>query len=253
MTENSTQNEENPQGERIVFKAPKGYKKNKKTMLKKERGKDKAPVVVGALVLIFALVGVFSVFAFVYSNIQSSNKEKYNAECRRYETLIRPLAELDPPTFETKASIAPHIVLKSSIFLALKNNEGKLENDSTGKILLPCDEIEKAAKTLYGEDNKLSFISFDINENFFDYDEYNRSYHVPIVGEIAIYEPQVVTYVRKGNTVTLTVGYKTPDIDGFNAPPVKYMEYIVTGKNGNETIESVRTSSYKAATKKTNK
>ena len=234
-----------PTKQRIIYRAPKILDKNHPhPYIDKPRGPSKLPTIIGALVLVLAFVGTISIISLIFTNINDKNIAVHKAECTRFEQLLQPVVELDPPPFEKLQNVSPHLILQSGILLALETNQDKLKTDAVGKIILPCSKIKEATKKLFGNTVTLEYISFDISENFFDYDETNQCYYVPIVGNIGYYAPAVIDFTKKSNTITLTVGYKNIE-DGFSSSPVKYMTYILTGKKGSETISSITSSNYK--------
>ncbi|MDR1892723.1 MAG: hypothetical protein LBQ48_06915, partial [Oscillospiraceae bacterium] len=129
----------------------------------------------GALIIIFAAVGVYFVGSTVYRFAVERAHSATQAELDRYAEKIKPLTMFDPPTFESPQKLDNELMLKVSVWLALS----RLENpryDELGAVLLPGSEVRAAAAELFGPGVFPELTGFQLSGASVDYEPIGAAY-----------------------------------------------------------------------------
>lgn len=202
-----------------------------------EKKNRAANLIVGSLVLLFALVGVISVGSFAAEKIRGATDN--SALLREYESFIYPFVMNDPDTFDdvSKADLSQLIAVSIWSILRSDPNADEYTYSEEG-MLLPKEEVETEFSRLFGPDVKVRHTSADGGGIEFKYSEKKGMYVIPITGITALYTPYVTKAEEKSDRVILTVGYLSGDdweTDEKGEPvrpePSKYVE-LTLRKNG---------------------
>lgn len=196
--------------------------------------------IVGAVVLVFALIGVISVISLVAGKISKANDN--TAKLREYENFIYPVVMNDPDTFDDVSKADQSQLIAISIWSILRSG---LDTDkyaySEQGMLLPKADVEKEFSRLFGSEVKVQHTSADGGGIEFKYSEKKGQYIIPITGITALYTPSVLEAKEKSDSVTLLVGYLSGDdweTDESGNPvkpePSKYVS-ITLRKNGDSS------------------
>ena len=211
------------------------------------RGKHRYATLVGAIFIIFAIIGIITVTVFTFNLTgrifdNSSQKEEF-------ESFLLPVVMLDPPPFEKPENLDELFLLQSSMWSTLLTKDrSAYAKDDFGYLLVPSSDIEASALALYGPDVKLNHQTFGDFEVSYLYDEELKVYHVPMVGQSATYTPKVTKIEEKGDYYVLTVGYVPPGnlwtqtVNGqmIEPEPTKYMQYNLKKYKGGYYLESMQ-------------
>lgn len=185
--------------------------------------------IVGAAVIIFVCIGIFSVISFAAGKLSlMTDKTKSYKE---YESLIAPVIMNDPDTFDDVSKANTDQLIAISIWAVMQDNpEPDKYKYTDGGMLLPQSEVEASFKRLFGSDVKPAHKTVDGGEIEFKYSEKKACYIIPITGITPIYTPKVVSANESSGSAVLTVGYLATEdwaVDkngGLSAPePAKYM------------------------------
>ena len=215
-----------------------------------KRTRRRISAFIGAVVLLFAVIILFSAVKTVVSGFTSigSTSEKKT----EYTEFISPVVVNDPMPFESIEKADNNMLLKSSIWLALHEldeTEGyEHVSDATDKIILPAENVEKAATELFGKDVQLNMkvLSEYDGSAIYYYDSIDKTFHITrsgITGPSAI----ITKIANKGNYISLIVGYVDQEemslssAENSDAQCSKFMEYILAVESdGTYYIKSIR-------------
>ena len=205
----------------------------------KKKKRSKSNLIVGMVVLLFALVGVVAIVVTGVQKagdfMQAKNAEKYSA----YEEFIAPVIMNDPDTFDDVTVADPSQLISITIWSLLDSNSEPDKYEYTdGGMLVPAKQVEEKFVSLFGDEVRLVHANVDGGGIDFKYSEKKKAYLIPITGITPIYTPKVVSAKENSSSIELTVGYLSStdwqqDSEGnMVAPePGKYMK-ITLGKNG---------------------
>ncbi len=191
---------------------------------------------VGAVVLVFALIGVISVVSFVAGKVQKVTDN--TAKLHEYESFIYPVVMNDPDTFDDISKADQSSLIAISIWSLLQSGLDADKYDYSDRgILLPKADVEKEFSRLFGSDVKVRHTSADGGGIEFEYSEKKGRYIIPITGITPLYTPSVLNAKEKSDSIILFVGYLSGDdweTDESGNPvkpePSKYVE-ITLRKN----------------------
>lgn len=213
--------------------------------------KKRNNMVVGAVVLGFAVIGVITAISLVISLFASIFDD--SAKKAEYEKFIAPVVMVDPVAFESVSNADEHSLLMSSMWNLLSNvgETSSYPEDEVGMMLIPASDLDVSAASLFGSEVKLSHQTFGDTSINFEYNEENSTYAVPPMGYAVQYRPRVDKIKTRGKKITLTVSYVNTNTTITNAETTsnsselddgvdKVMYYILekTGK-GKYVIRSV--------------
>jgi hypothetical protein len=187
---------------------------------------------VGLAVILLAVIGFISVIIGglnLSARVIDNTKEK-----EMFAWKIYPLLIFDPAAFEDPSQLDSVFLLKTALWKTLLENRTKYSYNDDGMLVVPASDLNVAAKSLYGDEVKLTHQTFSEGyEYYYIYDESTETYLVPVMGQTAEYAPEVVRITKTEDTYTLLVGYVTQstlwnmDTEGnlSETMPSKYMYY----------------------------
>lgn len=221
-------------------------------------GKSFKSTFLGAVILVFAIIGVISSAVFLTNtaiNIIENQDEK-----NMFADYITPLVIQDPPPFDSVDNLEPKTVLAAAVWNLLANEDiSKYDTDEFGFLSVPSTDIEAYAAKLFGPGLVLQHQTFGDATYSIAYDETNKIYNVPSTSLFPTYTARVTNIAVQDNKYTLTVDYlSTGNIvknsSNKESPARKTMYYllekdedenyrIVSVKSNNQAGESQITSS----------
>lgn len=192
--------------------------------------------IIGGVFVAFAAVGLISVLlwgADVVGGLFDNSAKR-----ARYESFISPVVMMDPVPFSRVENVEQNLLLQSSLWAALMGeNRGAYAYDDNGLLLVPSSDVNVAATKLFGPNVVLTHQSFDDNDASYLFDPEISAYRVPSINKVA-YSPAITNIAKKGDTITLTVGYVAPgniwstdpqtDKDSNQPAPEKTLLYTLT-------------------------
>lgn len=216
--------------------------------------------VLGAISLILALIGLFTVIGWCVSALRTALDDSDRKE--NYADRLYGLVIFDALAFEDAAAVDPALFKQAAIWGAVyltQKNGGSLDeydrDAETGSILLPKLEVDTYISNLLGPDYEIPEGAFSTSEFNYMYDAEKQCYLVPVTGSVALYTPQVEKISTQGGKTYVTVGY-IPTMNNTNgelsltAPtePTKYMDYVFTrGSNRQWYLSALQESEMKPA------
>ncbi len=181
--------------------------KKPRTKLTAKQKQKRNATVVGAGVLVLAIVGVITVISLVVSLFASifDNSDK-KAE---FEKFISPVVMVDPVAFSSVNNADEHSILMASMWNLLLNvgENAAYPEDEYGMLLVPEGDLAVSAASLFGSEFTPSHQTFGNTSMTFEYNEETSTYTVPPQGFTIQYQPRVDKIKRKGKMYTLTVSY----------------------------------------------
>lgn len=203
-------------------------------------------IIFGAVVLVFAIIGLISTIGFVGKGVSSIVNQESKKE--DYEWLITPLVLQDPPQFETPQQMTDATIITAGVWRLIMNSDmSSYPTDSMNFVTVPETDVEIQIKELFG-DVEYTHQTVGDTALMITYDEANKSYVFPAVPYIMAYTPNVEKIDKVDeNTLVLTVGYIPPglvwqsDTNGksYQPEPVKEMLYTIKKLDDRWTVYSV--------------
>ena len=190
-------------------------------------------VVVGAIVVVLALIGLLTV---VSSCINLAGRLLDNsAEKEEFEQILFPVVMFDPGSIESPTDLDELVLLRSSIWAAFVSNMEKYPLDSSNRITVAKSDVDVACAKLFGPDIQLEHQSFSDYMNTYFFDEERGAYLAPMDASSILYTPQVEEISHSGVIYTLRVGYmesgnewlKSLQGRDYEPTPDKYMIYTL--------------------------
>lgn len=209
--------------------------------------KNKYAAPVGGIFLILSVIGLIAVVIVCINftrGMLDNTKEK-----QKFEQIIGPVLMFDPPPFENAADLDPVLLLRASLWSTLLGEKrDTYEFDSLNQLMVPASDVDVACAQLFGPEIKLEHKTFGDYETNYYYDEETKTYYVPVTSQAGLYTPSVVKVVKKGDVLSLTVGYVPPATawtQGFGgetkaANPDKYMIYELLKVKDHYQLTAIR-------------
>jgi hypothetical protein len=198
------------------------------------RGRRLYGVVVGALVLILALVGVGFIATSIGKQIYTAATD--DTKLREYDTFLTTVVMQDPKPFASPDKADEDFVLNASLWKTITANNGTnyTSYDDAGRIIVPLGDVVNACRDLFGPGCQLQ-PKTPAQETFFEYNSDENQFHVALYSSDSSFEPYTESAKQQGDSTVLRVGYVSPSdawrtqtTSTISAPkPTKYMEYIL--------------------------
>lgn len=180
---------------------------SKSTARMAKRNPYAAPI--GGIFIILCIIGfvtlVVASFNFTRSLLDNS------AQKAQYEKMLLPVVMFDPVPFDEVKNFDPLSLLQTCIWATLLGeNRDAYQYDDGGMLVIPASDVEVTAARLFGPDAKLEHQTFGNFEDSYLYDRDIKSYHVPVTVVTGFVTPRVTEISKKGDVITLKVGYVPP-------------------------------------------
>ena len=212
----------------------------------KDRVKSRR-MLVGGVFCFLALVGVISI---ITSTFRTGMKILDNdAEKQEYNALLSTFVMYDPLPFETPEEADQKVLLSSSVWTAIMNEDmTAYETDEYGQPLLPSIDVDKYFSKIFGTNISLAHGTFSDQDVEFKFDEEKKVYAIPATNFPTGFTPQVEKIKTTFTEKTLTIGYLSPSTswaDTGEKTVSKYMDYIFEKQDGQFCLVAVRESEMK--------
>ncbi len=231
-----------------IEKAEKERKNIYSTEAKKSKDKIKRRrIVTGAVFCAFALIGIMSIISGIFkTGVKILDNE---AEKQEYNELLSTLVMYDPLPFETPDQADQKVLLSSSVWTAIMNEDMSMyETDEYGQPLLPAIDVDKYFAKIFGTQVSLTHGTFSDRDVEFKFDETNKVYAIPATNFPTGFTPQVEKIKTSFTEKVLTVGYlssSTSWADTAEKTVSKYMDYIFEKQDGQFCLVAIRESDMK--------
>ena len=204
-------------------------------------------IITGAVFSVFALIGVLSVISNIFS--MGMKIVDNTAEKQEYNNLLTTLVVYDPLPFETPEQADQQMLLASSVWAAIMNEDMSVyETDEYGFTLLPAIDVDKYFSKLFGTGMKLEHGSFQDRDVEFEFNDDKQAYVIPATSFPTGFAPQVEKIKTSFSEKIVTVGYLSPSTswaDTSGSTLSKYVDYIFEKQDGQFVLVAIRESSMK--------
>lgn len=237
-------------GEHVVAQSQRAWEKNANTKVARPakspgHRKHSAAVPIGGLFVFLALIGLVTVVMFsirATERLIDNSKEK-----ERFENILLPVIMFDPVPFEDPNEIGELALLRTSIWSTVIQNNEKYSFNDGNMVTVPKSDVDVACAKLFGSQVTLKHQSFDDDNSIYSYNQETLTYFVPLDTSIR-YTPQVEGISKKGDTLSLTVGYLAPDNQWMMSlrgetkepTPSKYMLYEMEKVDGEYLLTGIK-------------
>ena len=196
-------------------------------------GKRKGYLILGAMMMILAVIGLFSTVNFTVDKIKAfADNTQQKTEFARF---IYPVVISDT-------------VITAAIWdIILYEDKSKYDSDFD-MIIVPELDVEQHAAKLFGTGLSIKHQSILGADVQFYYNEDIKSYRIPANPKYFTYSPYIEDITRVGESYTITVGYVSPTpawltLTGDETPkPEKYVNYIVQKRGDEYTLLGIQQS-----------
>ena len=215
--------------------------------------------ILGAIALLLALIGLFTVLGWVVSALRTALDD--SGRRASYADRLYGMVMLDPLPFDDVSTVDPGVFKQAAIWgtvYEIQKNGGSLDqyerDPDTGSAMIPKLEIDTYISNLLGPDYPIADGSFSTDEFVYQYNEEKQCYLVPVTSSVAQYTPEVEKISTSGGKMYVTVGYIPTTSNSasgelsLTAPtdPVKYMDYVFTrGENRDWYLSALQESEMK--------
>lgn len=203
--------------------------------------RNKASLVVGIIITIFAIIGLITVIGSVVSSVSSYFENREYEKREEYKTFIAPVIMNDPDPFDDVINADQSQLIGAAIWAFLSGEIDPNSVDYTENGMVVKQEVvEKEFSRLFGKDVAPLHQTVEGGDGIeFEYDSEKKTYTVPITGINAIYSPTVLDMKTHGSTVILTVGYLASTdwqqgINGDMIPPEPVKKISIYLRKGND-------------------
>lgn len=230
-----------------IEKAEKERKQYTATGKKKVNKIHRRRLITGAVFTILAFIGVLSIISGV---VKTGRKILDNSgEKQEYNALLAPLVMYDPLPFETPDAADQRVLLASSLWAAIMNEDMTVyETNEFGETLLPAVDVDKYFAKVFGTQIQLTHGTFTDSDVEFVYNAEKRAYIIPATNFPTGFTPQVEKIKTSFGGKTVTVGYLSPRTswaDTGERTVSKYVDYIFEKQDGNYALVAIRESEMK--------
>ncbi|MBQ6849690.1 MAG: hypothetical protein IJN77_01465 [Oscillospiraceae bacterium] len=204
-------------------------------------------IITGAVFCLLAVIGLVSLVSGVFNTgVKIIDNEGKKQE---YNTLLAPLVMYDPLPFETPEEADQRVLLSSSVWAAIMNEDMSLyETNEFGEPLLPAIDVDKYFAKIFGTQISLAHGTFSDQDVEFKFDEEKKAYSIPATNFPTGFAPQVEKIKTSMSARTVTVGYLSPSTswaDTGERAISKYMDYIFEKQDSGYALVAVRESEMK--------
>lgn len=223
--------------------------KMKKSGERKRKYPNPVSFLLGAVILIFAVIGVVLIVWNSVSYIKKTTDK--GSGYGEYESFLTPIAAVDVDSFDDISDADPEQLLNAAIWVILSNSSTPDTYEySGGCLLVPSRDVESAYTSLFGADAS-SHITHQTVQGYnctFEYSDTAMVYRIPITTINPVYTPEVTEVKKTGTTLTVTVNYlafeswRLDDSGNYAAPaPDKIIQVTLRESGGVYYISSIRT------------
>ena len=209
-------------------------------------GKRKGYLILGALMMILAVIGLISTVSFTVDKVKAfADNTQQKTEFARF---IYPVVICDPAPFGQSVKLRSDTVITAAIWdIILYEDKSKYDSDFD-MIIVPELDVEQHAAKLFGTGLSIKHQSILGADVQFYYNEDIKSYRIPANPKYFTYSPYIEDITRVGESYTITVGYVSPTpawltLTGDETPkPEKYVNYIVQKRGDEYTLLGIQQS-----------
>ena len=208
----------------------------------RRRGRYRSAALVGFIELILAVIGIIALASLGIRAIQKANDDtELRAEL---EDFLTPIVQYNPSAFTDVNETQQDSLLLAAVWriteaerirqLQENSSVSKYEMDDLGRMLISVKEVEESYAFLFGTTAKPYHHTIGDKGMSFtvEYDEEAGLYHIPTFSSSSIYVAVTDKLTKKGDTVTVRIGYVLYSKIGYDSkgnkidPTAKQAEYF---------------------------
>lgn len=230
-------------------KEEKKEEKKKRKAARKEKYPSKLSFLLGAIIFVFAVIGVVLTGYNSVSYIRSTYATE--SEYAKYNSYLTPVAAVDIDPFDDITAADSQQLINASLWLILSNDTTPdTYSYSGGYLLIPSADVESAYMSLFGPETASNIVHGTVNgyNCTFEYDSTAKVYKIPVTTISPVYTPYVTDVRQSGSSLIITVNYLASeswakdDEGNFVAPePDKVMKITLRELQGSYYISSIQT------------
>ena len=211
----------------------------------RDEKKRRAFFIVAILVIIFALIGIFSSVRFIAKGIHElADNTVLKNEFARF---LLPVVANDIAPFENESEINNSSKISCAIWNIMVNKDTSAYNESpAGGFLVPEYDVTVSCKEIFGSGASIEHQTVGSGDTRFFYDEENHVYNCSKDLRYLNYAPRIAQMTEKNGTYVLNVEYMPPSITmvaddlGLAVEADKTLEYTISRVDKKNTLMSVR-------------
>lgn len=226
-------------------------------MANENGARSRKNTIVGAVILILALVGAISLISSVVGWVSDTfdDSEKIN----EYKAFVAPVIMSDPTPFDDVINADQSQLLSISIWSLLNTglDPDSVEYSGIG-MLISKETVESEFARLFGHDVAPLHQTVDGGDGtLFEYNSKTGKYTIPLTSVDPVFSPMIADISERGSTVILTVGClasegwaQAANGDMIAPEPVKYLKitlrsgadgYYISSLKETDALEAVTT------------
>lgn len=182
-------------------------------------------------ILVLAVFGAFAVTGIINTVSTGINKFSESSgsgaadmQKTEFESVIYPLIVTETKDFESVSDLGNEELINIAVWeLVINGKKSVFEDQETGDILFPQDQMTYIVEKLFGEDMKLNHSDSGIGDIIISYDKKKKQYIIPKDTDLYSYYPKVTDIAETDDTYTVYADcYKsTPPWNSGKADPEK--------------------------------
>lgn len=175
-------------------------------VIEKSGGKKAAYSVIGAIMLIFAVIGIISTARYIIGRTRSFTvTESSEAE---FAKAVYPAVIMDIEAFQSGSELSPQQVITAAVWKMIMSGDIDKYDKTFDIISVPAVDIESAAAKLFNaEFPNLEHQTVGSGELKFYYNEESKTYNVPSKPLLFSYKPEVKAVSKDGEVYSVEVDY----------------------------------------------
>ena len=162
--------------------------------------------VVGAVLLVFAVIGIISVLGYAIKHIRSFTEGE--SKQSEFADAVYPAVIMDIEAFQNGSELSSQQVITASVWKLIMSGEIDKYEQTFDIISVPAVDIEAEAVKLFDtEFSELEHQTVGSGEIKFYYNEDTQTYNIPSKPLLFSYKPKVTALSRDGDIYTVEVEY----------------------------------------------
>lgn len=162
--------------------------------------------VVGAVLLVFAVIGIISVLGYAIKHIRSFTEGE--SKQSEFADAVYPAVIMDIEAFQNGSELSSQQVITASVWKLIMSGEIDKYEQTFDIISVPTVDIEAEAVKLFDtEFSELEHQTVGSGEIKFYYNEDTQTYNIPSKPLLFSYKPKVTALSRDGDIYTVEVEY----------------------------------------------
>ena len=178
----------------------------------KKRRSERRRLTLGIIIIIFALIGLFSLIFGCVSVIQKSRDKKEAEKKEYYASLLLPVTAVSPSGFDDVTTADMDTLVEISVWSIIGAGLNPEDYEySSDELKIPLAEVEAAYTKYFGSQRAIEHRTVDGYGYEFRYSAEESCYYIPLTTITPLYIPQIEEIKESGGTVVIRCGMVNPD------------------------------------------